>query len=262
MLLRARNGGLVEHRGQLLAVEGGPKWPAIVDEDTWRAVRAVLTDPARRNHAGTSAAHLLTGIALCGGCGVAVMATKSSKGAGRYCCSRHARQLAPHPGPHASRSLADVDALIGYLAVGRMKRPDAAQLLRADRRDDRAALVAARDAAQAKARKDFALYQQEILTDMELAEARRKTREDLAAAETGLAALNRTDALAPFLANPEQAWKDASLDRRRALVAGLMHVTIMAGAHRGRRAGFKVGERHFDPELIDVRWHRRLPSDG
>lgn len=269
MLLRPRNAGLAEHRGQLLDLgldeNGEPRkaqWPAILDEDTWRAVCAVLADPGRRTHSATSASHLLTGIALCGGCGVAVMATKSSRGLGRYACARHARQLAPHPGPHASRSLADVDALVAYFAVGRMKRKDAALLLRSDRREERAALIVKREAAEGKARTDFGLYQAGVITDLELAAARKRTREDLAAAEAGLAELDRADALAPFLDDPEGKWNGAALGQQRGLVAALMHVTIMPGAHRGRRAGFRVGERHFDPELVDVRWTRRLPSDG
>src|SRR5215212_2356049 len=39
LLARPRNAGLMEHRGEVV---GEAQWPAIVDEDRWRAVRAML----------------------------------------------------------------------------------------------------------------------------------------------------------------------------------------------------------------------------
>lgn len=269
VLSRPRNAGLAEHRGQIvdlgLGEDGKPKraqWPAITDEDTWRAVSAILSDPARRtNKGGTAPSHLLSGIALCGGCGIAVIVNASADGTPRYRCSRHARGLPKTPGPHASRKVADIDAYIAYLAVGRMKQPDAAQLLRADRREDRAALTAKRNAAAAKARADFGLYQSGVITDLELGEARRKTREDTAAAEAGLAELDRADALAPFLDSPQRAWDAAVLERKRALVSALMYVTLIPGAKFSRPPGWKQGDGQFDPRLVDVRWARPLPSD-
>ena len=58
ILLRPRNAGLMEHRGQ---VGGAGQWPAIVDEDRWRAVCAVLTDPGRKTSPGPAPRWLMTG---------------------------------------------------------------------------------------------------------------------------------------------------------------------------------------------------------
>lgn len=270
VLSRPRNAGLAEHHGQVVDLglddKGQPKralWPPIVDEPTWRAVTEVLSDPARRmNKGGTAPSHLLSGIALCGGCGLTVVAGNSADGTPRYRCSRHSRGLPKKPGPHASRRVADVDALAAYLAVGRMKRKDAARLLRADRGTERAALIVKRDTAAAKARKDFALYEDRILTDLEFAAARRKTREDEAEAEAGLAEIDQADILAPWLADPEGKWDGAQLEQRRALVSALMFVTLMPGAKYSRPEGWKPGDGQFDPRMVDIRWRRRLPSDG
>jgi len=260
ILLHARNAGLVEHLGQIARPSG--EMPAIVGEDTWRAVRAMLSDPGRRAHTGTAAAHLLTGIALCGGCGVPVSAGKSERGDGRYNCARVARQLPPHPGPHASRSAAGVDGYIAGLAVARLRRKDAALLARADHREERKTLIGRRTGIEARKDEQWRLYKAGVIDDLELADGRRGIRDELAAVQARLDGLDQADALAPFLRDPEGAWDRATLDLRRGLVASLMLVTILPGAHRGRRAGFKVGERHFDPGLIDVRWVRPLPSDG
>lgn len=263
VLSRPRNAGLAEHRGNVFAVEGGVKWPAITDEGTWRAVAAVLSDPARRaNHGGTAPAHLLSGIALCGGCGLAVVAGKSAGGTPRYRCSRHSRGLPPVPGPHASRNAADVDALVAYLAVGRLRRDDAARLLREDRSGERPALLARRAAIEAKNGRDFGLYQAGVLTDTEIATARRAARQELAEVEAALRDAERADVLAPFLADPEGTWLRAPLERKRAVVSALMHVTLMPGARFSRPPGWKQGDGQFDPRLVDVRWARRLPSDG
>ena len=50
ILVRPRNAGLIhtgDPRGEFEII-GPAKWPAIVDEDTWRAVHALLTAPSRR----------------------------------------------------------------------------------------------------------------------------------------------------------------------------------------------------------------------
>jgi hypothetical protein len=58
-LLSPRNAGLRAHGGEIVTKA---IWPGIIDEPTWRAVRAILKSPARKK-AGKSAVGLLTGIA-------------------------------------------------------------------------------------------------------------------------------------------------------------------------------------------------------
>src|SRR5215213_4957368 len=73
MLLSPRLAGLREHQGQLY--EGS--FPAILERETWQAVRAILTDPARMTTAvGGAARHLLTGIIFCGVCGAKLRTTR------------------------------------------------------------------------------------------------------------------------------------------------------------------------------------------
>ena len=57
VLLRPLNAGLAFYNGSEIAAEdmggsGGERTPTIVDPGTWRIVRAILTDPARRRSGG------------------------------------------------------------------------------------------------------------------------------------------------------------------------------------------------------------------
>lgn len=256
VLLRARNAGLVEHLGQVFAVDGGPKWAPVVEADDWRAVRAILTDPARHTGPGPEPRHLLTGIALCGGCGAPVTVGRSSSGKVRYFCSRKLRGMEPKPGPHATRGAAECDAYITALAVGRLKRDDAAALLRADRRDERATLILERDGLDARKAEQWRLYKADVLDELEMAEGRRQIRKELADVQARLDALTEADVLGAFLADPERAWEAAAVPRRRAVVSALVHVTILP-VGPGRTA-----DGYFSPDGVDVHWARQLPSDG
>lgn len=69
--------------GNELSVEAG--MPAIMDEDLWRRVQAVLTSPARRLSHGNSVKHLLAGMLTCGRCG-SRMHTHTKGSQRRYQC--------------------------------------------------------------------------------------------------------------------------------------------------------------------------------
>ncbi|WP_308799548.1 recombinase family protein [Agromyces silvae] len=74
VLLRPRNAGLIArgaagHAG--FEIGGRAQWPALVDEDTWRALFTKLTDPSRRTNKGSDTKWLGSFIYRCGieGCG-------------------------------------------------------------------------------------------------------------------------------------------------------------------------------------------------
>lgn len=72
VLIRPRNAGLLSKgradRGEAEIV-GPAVWPAILDEETWRAVYDLLTDPARRKQDGNRLRWLGSGVYRCGLCG-------------------------------------------------------------------------------------------------------------------------------------------------------------------------------------------------
>jgi site-specific DNA recombinase len=102
MLLSPRLAGLRDHHGQLY--EGS--FPAILEPETWQAVRAILTDPTRMTTAvGGAARHLLPGIIFCGVCGAKLRTTRygpqrvlyyrcpSRSDGGRNCVARKAEDV-------------------------------------------------------------------------------------------------------------------------------------------------------------------------
>jgi hypothetical protein len=66
VLLRAANAGLSTYKGEIV---GTGDWPAIVDPDTYAAVKAILTDASRRRGVGKPPTTLLAGVLKCGKCG-------------------------------------------------------------------------------------------------------------------------------------------------------------------------------------------------
>ncbi|QSM04712.1 serine integrase [Mycobacterium phage prophiGD54-2] len=83
LIKNPRNAGLRALHGEIV---GTGKWPAIVDEDTWRSVQSIITNPSRATYTGSRAPkHLLSVIVRCGKCGGPLTAARDG-GFGVYRC--------------------------------------------------------------------------------------------------------------------------------------------------------------------------------
>jgi DNA invertase Pin-like site-specific DNA recombinase len=91
------------------------QWPALVEMETYLAVRKILTDPSRRTSRDGRAMHLLTGIAVCGVCGSILSATNKVSVGPRYRCYRKGC---------ASIFRKDLDELIESVIIGFLSRED------------------------------------------------------------------------------------------------------------------------------------------
>jgi site-specific DNA recombinase len=253
MLQRARLAGYAVYHGEIV---GKAQWPAILDDDTWRGVCAILSDPTRRKQNGTARKWLLSGLARCGhdGCDLTVKsATRSGKAAG----GMHLHAYECRSGGHVWRNAEEVDQYVEAVIIERLSRPDARDLLVPDLHDDTTALHQ-RDAALV-ARKDELgrLYGDGVIDAAQLAQgtaAIRRQRDDL---RHQLAAAARGSVLAG-VADAEDAadaWARLDLSRRRAVVDTLIEVTILP-ARRGNRKGRKPGESMFDPATVAITWKR------
>lgn len=116
-LLNARNAGIRVYNGDEV---GRGNWPAIVDEDVYRGVAAILKDPARTRRPvnGYGRHYLLSGLARCGRCdqpmtGTVARNTKSPRA--NYVC-RHCSGV--------TRSQPDVDAWVIGHVVDFLSRPE------------------------------------------------------------------------------------------------------------------------------------------
>jgi site-specific DNA recombinase len=246
VLLRPRNAGLMQHRGQVVGPAG---WPPILDEGTWRGVTAVLSDPARRTNTGVARRWLLSGLAVCGVCGDPV---RSFSASGRR------RKTKPvyvcRSGKHVVRDAAECDQLVEAVILERLRRPDARDLLTpAGTQADTTALHL-RDAALAERLVELGrLYGDGAIDAPQLQAATASIRTQREQITAELAAASRGSVLAGVADAPDPAavWQRLDLSRRRAIIDTLVTVTILP-ARKGRRPGWQPGERYFDPRTVRV----------
>ncbi|WP_281689573.1 recombinase family protein [Pseudonocardia thermophila] len=243
VLANPRNCAIRTYNG----VEVGPaQWPAIVPEETFRAVHAILTDPSRRT-GPPAARRLLSGVAICGKCGARMVSGTTYHGRPTYRCETKA---------HVSRTAPPIDEYVQECVVERLSRPDAAELLAEDDQPARD-VPALRERAQAlRARLDALAveFADGELTAAQLRTATARVRENLAAVERELAEAGRTSALAPLVAAEDVAavWKRLDVGRRRTVIDLLMTVTLHSPGK---------GKRTFDPSTVQIEWRQRVSTD-
>jgi site-specific DNA recombinase len=233
VLLRARNAGLREYRGEVVATG---TWKRIVSEETWRAVVAVLTDPARRNTPDTRRKWLLSGLAFCGHCGATVNTGRTQHGRRTYKCSATR---------HLARDAEPIDDLVRRVVVERLSRDDAADLLVDDDRPDVDELRSTAQTLRARLDELAGMFAAGSVTGSQLATGTERLRAELAAVERSMAHASRADVLGDLVraAEPGKVWDGLDVDRQRAVIDVLMTVTLLPP---GR------GARTFDPTTVEV----------
>jgi DNA invertase Pin-like site-specific DNA recombinase len=264
LLLRARNAGLVESRGEIV---GKAEWPAIVDEDRWRACRDLLLNPDRRTQHGTARVWLGSGLYRCwcgstlkggtAGTGERTKAAQRGRQPGRATVAAY--RCRENPG-HVTRRAVNLDQYVTDHAIERLSRPDAAELLlparpRLEPVED---LAAAANALRAKLESIAADYAADAITRAQMLKMTADTRARLDQVEAKATRRATVSVLASLpLGTPDIAeqWKGYHLDKQRAIIDALMTVTVHR-ARRGRPPGFKMGagETYFDEDTIEIDW--------
>ena len=226
-------------------ITGPGQWQAIITEEQWRAVTALLGDPARKPPRG--AYTLLGGLARCR-CGNKVAAGTNATGKQIYRCDPATR--GDRPGPHCQQLTANVDPYVEAVITGRLDRDDIADLLAPPSPvTDTAALH--REAAAIRRNLDELAADRALglVSRSQMITATERGNARLAEITTALAASAPGSALAPFAAGKRAAevWKGLDRARRRAVIDALAEVII-------RPAG--RGARRFDPDTVEIRWRR------
>ena len=244
-LLRARNAGLLEHHGQVTGP--GTGWAAVVSEAEWRACRAILTDPSRRDTPGPARRWLLSGIAECGACGdgTTVIVTYSG-GKGRLMRPVYRDRPRGRPG-HVARDVRSLDDFVANTVIrliGRQDIPLSAPDLTHLHTELAAVQGELKELARAVGQRKMNATRA-LLATQPLEEAERELQERIDRALV-------PHALAPFAGrDPAQAWHGLLLDQRRAVVARTMRVVIRPSP-RGRRPGWHPGEPYLDTRSVDL----------
>jgi site-specific DNA recombinase len=245
VLLRPRNAGLMEHRGEIV---GEAAWPAIIEPEKWRAVVRLLEDPSRRtNHTNSAVRHLGSHLFRCSVCGSHVRADKIRGEIPAYRCAASACVV---------RVQQPVDAFVRDLVVERLRRPDLADLLVENEAgvDVRALELRAVELTERK-NQLAAVFAEGAIDAQQLAAGSRRLQHELDDVRNQVAAAYSGSALdgvgsAP---DPGAAFLEASLDRQRLVVDALMTVTLLPSG-RGRPAGWKPGQSYFRRETVQIDW--------
>jgi DNA invertase Pin-like site-specific DNA recombinase len=244
ILRNPRIAGISTYRG---AEVGTGDWQPLVSEETFRAVSRLLSDPSRKPAQGVRT--MLGGLARCR-CGNHMTANMITRGAAAwqtYRCNPSTRD--GRPGPHVSVRCAPVDEAVGALVLGRLTKPDVVNLVAPT--GDSPRVRDLQDEAQAirsRLGNLGPLYMAGQITEADLISGRAWGDARLTEIAAELADLGRESVLAPLLAaqNVMEAWATLGTDRKRAVVAALMTVTL----HPAGR-----GARVFDPDIIVPGWH-------
>jgi hypothetical protein len=246
VLIKGRTAGLIEHDGEIV---GPALWSPVLDESTWRAVRAILTAPGRTRPKQGARRWLLSGLALCGRCGlpVKISSTRNPGASGprfAYRCSG--------PAVHVSRAADHTDDLVTDTVIERLSRPDAVKLLRKRTKlVNVSALHTEVNSLRAQLDELAILWARKIMSASQFAAASSDLNSSLEGVEKQITAATLPSPLDGLVGVEDVAavWKSRSLDQRRAVVDTLMTVTILPGM-RGRKAGGV----YFDPGTVQREW--------
>lgn len=237
-------------RAQWHQVVGPGRWPAIVDEPTWRATVQILRDPNRvgRNNTlgGAQPQHLLSRIAICGKCGLHMHASSGGKGIRTYKCSSKM---------HLVRNALHLERFVERVALARLRRPDAVGLLL--NQDDRVELARWRDEAVVLRNRLTGLaadYADGVLDRDQMRVSSNRLREQLAVIEARIGEVGQVDVLAPLvLADDDEVarrvWDEYPVSTKRLVISRIMRITVLRG-----RVGRPPAGAPFDPESVRIEW--------
>ena len=258
-LLRPRNAGLYEFRGETLSRD---QIPAIVSEDVWRAVQTVLQEPERRRSQSNKAAHLLSGIAQCvcgkptrsgtGSGGVDKATGKKKKHTSYRCTAKGAG--------HVAKREECVDSVVELWVFRLMSKTYRSQPEDPHVRADAEAATVQLDALQVREQEAGGLFASGGMTLGQLQEFNASVRRQRAELEErlanfGLAKADNLDATALLdmeIVEVERrfnAWLALPLDDRRDYIRSNLHVVL----HPHTKGSPKI----FDPDTVSVHLKRR-----
>lgn len=257
MLLRPRNAGLIEDKGEIV---GRGQWPAAVSEERWRACKAILENPERRTAPAPGRVWLGSSIYKCW-CGDVLVGSTTGTNRTRSKDGKASRPVyrCSATRGHVGRTAPALDRFVTARALDRLSRADALSLLLPPAPDEPVEDFAAQaNALRAKLDSIAADYAQDLMTRKQMLDATALTRKRLDEVNTRMADRASGSVLASLpLGTPQvvEEWETYDLDRKRAIVDALMTVTV-GKSRRGRPKGFAAGSGagYFDEDSVDIGW--------
>lgn len=262
VLLRPSTAGLRAKGGEVL---GPGRWEALIAEDEWRGVVAVLSDPSRRTNTDKYArAYLGSGLYVCGVCGGTLGGnTTAGGGPGGRSAAYRCRVGDREGKSHVVRGTEALDAFVVEVIKARLSEPDGRQI---PRPPDVNTAPLHTEAAALRARMDQLATQWVDLemTQAQFLAANRSLRQRLGELEGMIASSQRSTVL-DGLDNIAETWPALSLDRQRAILDTLLTVTVLPRDRTGRRPVSANGPApawwpdgaawsYWDPSKVEIAW--------
>ncbi|MGY4868385.1 recombinase family protein [Mycolicibacterium elephantis] len=248
LLLSPRIAGYASYNGEPV---GKAQWPAIIDESLWRAVVAILRNPARLTNVtrAGSVAWLGSGLYICGVCDARKMRVANGKsGTNRtkmYRCDN--RQAVP--GRHVTRNATALDTFVEELLIERLSRPGEVELL--TRRDDMVDTTTLRmEQVEIGERKDelAALFADGTIDAGQLATATKRLTAREREIGDALASVGWRSPLAPLAGGDIRTlWSGLTLGQKRAILSAVVDVVLLPSGRRAPKG-------QVDTDAIEVRW--------
>jgi site-specific DNA recombinase len=256
VLMRARNAGLIERHGEII---GDAVWDGVFTEEFLRALRAKLTDPARRNSTSTKLRWLGSGLYLCGVCDDGTKMGIGSTHSTRRKESAYKPAYKCRQTPHLTRIAEPVDELVEEVVVARLSRPDAVELMQPSHGVDVSTLHVEATSIRVRLDEQATLHAQGLIDTRQLVAGSKELQQQLAAIDRQIEAATANSALVGVVGADDVArvWfgtaadrsDGLSIDRRRAIIDAVMEVRIMP-----TRPGRKPDRSYFDPASVDISW--------
>jgi hypothetical protein len=201
-------------------------------------VVGLLSDPERFTGRSRGARALLTGIALCGIC----EATVHGGGANRY--GNRIYRCSGSYG-HVCRTAEPVERWVSEVAIARLSRDDATELLRDDNRPDVEAARSEVRVLRLRLDQSATEFADGVLTASQLRTMTERLRHKIATIEAQMADAGRTDVLGPLVqaSDVRKVWEALGTARQRVVIDALMTIKIMSAGQ---------GRRPFDPETVII----------
>lgn len=232
LLRQARLFGWREHNGELVAPG---TWPAILDEDTGKRLRALIDASKAAKTPGTRPARkfMLSGLLVCGKCGRRMAATAAVDGKRRYACPSKT------DGGCAGTTILQLptDQTVTDMALYRLDSPNVAAMLRARRRrkaGNEDAVILSQLAELAERGEQLAeSFASGDLPVTAFASAQRQLDQRVEALQEQLAVIRQAVPLRTLLdgtAGLASAWESMNVERRRSVLDALLHRVVVHGA--------------------------------
>jgi DNA invertase Pin-like site-specific DNA recombinase len=266
ILLSHRIIGIRTHNG----MEFPGQWEPILDRETWDRVGAILTAPARMVGADRKGArsYLLTGYMICGRCGGQMIGQahrnpKSNGPTRRYWCPASDDRGVQTGCGKLARQAEPVEVLVAEAVLTAIDSPDMAKRLAAsagDTEGEMAGLLAEHAKRKQKLNELVEDYGNGLLNREQFAHAKAIVDGAITELQQRMTELtaNRTMASVQPGQTFRQAWDDADLDWRRALVASVVEAVVLhpgrPGAQRWSPSGDDPRSWNFDPSKVEIRW--------